>query len=115
MTMIKHLIPLLFSGVLLNAQENVKVGDVLEIGSPEARTYKHIDFPRANFIIKRGGIANYKNLKGQKVVVTAVEEKKDGSKEIKLRKENGSRFFHSHTVVAANYRKALESGELVLY
>ncbi|SHJ37519.1 hypothetical protein [Pseudozobellia thermophila] len=112
--MIKYVIPFLLSGVMLNAQENVNVGDVLEIGSPDARTYKHIDFPRANFIIKRGGIANYKNLKGQKVVVTAIEEKKDGSKEIKLKKVNGNRFFGSHAVVAANYRKALETGELVL-
>ena len=112
--MFKYIVPFLFSGVFLNAQENINVGDVLEIGSPEARTYKYIDFPRANFIIKRGGIANYKDLKGQKVVVTAIEEKKDGAKEIKIKKENGSLFFGSHTVVAANYRKALETGELVV-
>ena len=110
--MTKYVIALLFSGVMF-AQEEVKVGDVFEIGQPETRTYKHIEFPRANFIIKRGGIANYKNLKGQKVVVTSIEDKNDGTVQIKLKRENGNRFFGSHTVVAANFEKALDNGELV--
>ncbi len=117
--MIKYAIALLFSVSLLNAQNNVdqmttevKVGDVFEIGKPESNMYKHIDFPRANFIIKRGGIANYKRAEGEKVVVTSVKEKKDGSTKIKIRRTDGGRFFGSHTVVTADFHDALESGEL---
>ena len=64
--MIKYAIALLFSVSMLTAQDNtstqpeVRVGDVFEIGKPESHKYKHIDFPRENFIIKRGGIANYR-------------------------------------------------------
>lgn len=110
--MIKYVAAFLLSGVFLHAQEDVKVGDVLEIGNPETRTYKHIEVPRANFIIKRGGIADYKTLKGEEVVVTAIKEKKDGTQEIKIKRTNGHRFFGSHPVIAANYKEALASGEL---
>jgi hypothetical protein len=116
--MIKYVIALLFSVSLLNAQNanlektNVQVGDTFEIGRPETNSYKHINFPRANFIIKRGGIANYKRVEGHKVVVTDIKEKKDGTTQVKLKRTNGNRFFGSHTVVSADFKEALESGEL---
>ncbi|WP_127136427.1 hypothetical protein [Flagellimonas oceanensis] len=100
----------------INAQntnpQDVKVGDVLEIGNPDAPKFKHIDFPRANFIIKKGGIADYKRVVGRKVVVTAIKEKKDGTVEVKIKKTDGKRFFNSHPVVKADLKNALESGEL---
>ncbi|MBA4745241.1 MAG: hypothetical protein H2058_08275 [Muricauda sp.] len=95
----------------VNPQE-VKVGDILEIGRPDAPQYKHIDFPRANFIIKKGGIANYKRVEGNKVVVTAIKEKKNGTVEVRIKKTDGKRFFNSHPVVKADLKNALESGEL---
>lgn len=117
--MIKYAIALFFSVSVLNAQSDVKqmtsdieVGDVLEIGKPEANTYKHIDFPRANFIIKRGGIANYKSVQGEKIVVTSIKEKKDGTTQIKFKRNDGGRFFGSHKFIAADVNDALESGEL---
>lgn len=100
----------------INAQnaipQDVKVGDVFEIGSPDAPQFKHIDFPRANFIIKKGGIADFKRVVGEKVVVTAVKEKKDGTVEVRIKKTDGKRFFNSHPVVKADLKNALESGEL---
>ncbi|MDF4221860.1 hypothetical protein [Maribacter huludaoensis] len=116
--MLKYAITLLFSVSLLNAQDNnaiqpeVNVGDVFEIGKPEANKYKHIDFPRENFIIKRGGLANYRRVHGEEVVVTAVKELKDGSTQIKIKRNDGGRFFNSHTVVTADYKDAITSGEL---
>ncbi len=95
----------------VNPQE-VKVGDVMEIGKPDAPKFKHIDFPRANFIIKKGGIANYNTVVGNKVVVTAIKEKKDGTVEVRIKKTDGKRFFNSHPVVKADLKNALESGEL---
>ena len=111
--MIKYAIALLFSVSIMNAQDtattptSVDVGDVLETNK-----YKHIDFPRENFIIKRGGIANYRQAHGEKVVVTAVKEKKDGTTQIKIKRNDGGRFFNSHTVVTADFKEAIDSGEL---
>lgn len=117
--MIKYAFILLFSLSILNAQEgtqsltdDVKVGDVFEIGRPESNKYKHIHFPRANFIIKRGGLANYKRVEGEEVVVTSVKENKDGTTLIKIKRNDGGRFFGSHTVVPADFHKALAAGEL---
>ncbi|PIB38276.1 hypothetical protein [Maribacter sp. 4G9] len=117
--MIKYAIALLFSVSMLNAQTtvdqtaaDVQVGDVFEIGKPETNTYKHINFPRANFIIKRGGIANYKRVEGAKVVVTSIKEKKDGTRQVKIKRTDGNRFFRSHPVVSVDFKEALESGEL---
>lgn len=117
--MIKYAIALLFSVSVLNAQDNVnvvqsdvEVGDVFEIGKPETNTYKYINFPRANFIIKRGGIANYKRAEGQKVVVTSIKEKKDGTTLVKIKRTDGNRFFGSHPVVSVDFKEAVESGEL---
>ncbi len=108
-----------FASVSVSAQNNrngspqeVEVGDMLEIGRPLAPVYKHIDFPRPNFIIKRGGIANYKRVEGNKVVVTSVKEKKDGSLQIKIKRADGKRFFGSHTIVSADLKDALQTGEL---
>ena len=56
--------------------KEVKEGDILRIGRPDAPSFKHIDFPRANTIIKNGGIANYKKMEGIKVVVTSIKEKR---------------------------------------
>lgn len=92
--------------------QDIKVGDVLEIGKPDMPQFKHIDFPRANFIIKKGGIADFKKVVGNKVVVTEIQETKDGVVEVKLKKTDGKRFFNSHSVVKANLINALESGEL---
>ncbi len=113
--MIKYAIALLLSVNLLQAQDDkslIQVGDVLEIGRPEYNTFKHINFPDANFIIKRGGIANYKKAEGQEVIVTSVKEKKNGGTEIKIKRNDGGRFFGINTVISADLEKALESGEL---
>ncbi|NNE76727.1 MAG: hypothetical protein HKN31_06600 [Pricia sp.] len=120
--MIKYAILFFFSLHVLQAQNadeqipsEVQVGDILKIGKPETKTYKHIAFPRANFIIKRGGIVNYDRLKGEKVVVTSIAEKNDGTTKLKIKREDGGRFFGSHSVVVvADYRDALEAGELLM-
>jgi len=118
--MVKYVITALFSVSMLTAQSSteavqnsVLVGDIYEIGRPAANQYKHIDFPRANFIIKKGGIANYKKVEGNTVIITSVKEQKDGTTKIKLKRTNGTRFFGTHPVVTADYIKAVSSGELL--
>ncbi|MEA1787549.1 hypothetical protein U1E44_15715 [Arenibacter sp. GZD96] len=92
--------------------EDVKVGTVLKIGEATTSTYAHINFPRANFIIKRGGLANYKSVEGNHVVVTDVVTKANGEKVITFERKNGQKFFRNYTSVSANLAKALEAGEL---
>ena len=93
-------------------QKAVEVGDVLTINEPSAQKFKHIHFPRANFIIKKGGIANYKSLSGDRVEVTAIHTKADGTKEVVLKRVNGHKFFNSYPTVKADIDKALKAGEL---
>ncbi|MDO6493956.1 hypothetical protein [Cellulophaga sp. 2_MG-2023] len=91
----------------------VKVGTELKIGEASSSTYQHLILPRKNFIIKRGGLANYKSLKKLTVVVTAVNTNSDGNVEVTLKRKNGKRFFNSHPTIKADYNKALEQKELL--
>ncbi|NND63184.1 MAG: hypothetical protein HKN48_08320 [Flavobacteriaceae bacterium] len=109
----------LVSTLYSNAQETkdpllqeVQLGIEMEIGHPESSTYNYIEFPRPNFIIKRGGIANFNRVPGTKVVVVAFKEKKDGTRWVRLKRADGKRFFGSHPSVMADLNKALSSGEL---
>ncbi|GAA4278102.1 hypothetical protein [Aquimarina mytili] len=97
-------------------QENIKdivVGDILTVGAPSAMHYKHIYFPKTNFIIKKGGIPNYKALIGNRVIVTGVD-KKDGYTKISFKKDDGRKFFNSITIVNANLEEALKEKEILL-
>lgn len=100
----------------VNAQEtnnSVEVGDTFIIGEVEQDNYKHIDFPRANFVVKRGGIVNYNLLRGKKVEVTSIQKKKDGTLEATIKLSSGKRFFSSHKYITVAIDKALDSKELI--
>ncbi len=92
--------------------QQIQVNDVLVIQQPTGPDYKHIHFPRKNFIIKRGGIANMKQVAGKKVVVEAIAYDKDGSTLITLRRQDGKKFFRAFPTVKASLEDALDSGEL---
>ncbi|WP_298515283.1 dihydroorotase [uncultured Kordia sp.] len=101
-----------FSSVMYAQSSNVNVGDVFTIGEAYNNNYKHINFPKANFIIKKGGIASYKNIKGAKVTVTSVDEKKDGSVIATIKLTSDTSFFNSHKYVTVNVEEALRQKEL---
>jgi hypothetical protein len=90
-------------------------GDFFLIGTANYDNYKHINFPKANFIIKKGGIASYKNIKGQKVVVTSVKEKNNGKKVATIRLVDSRRFFNSHKYITVDIDEALKSKELLTF
>jgi len=92
--------------------DEVKIGSVLKIGEPATKNYKHINFPKANIIAKRGGIANYEILKNSLVVINSVSETKEGITVIKIKRKDGKRFFGSHNYISAYYKSAIASGEL---
>ncbi|WP_445731437.1 hypothetical protein [Mariniflexile sp.] len=93
-------------------QNDPKVGDVLIINSPSGSMYNHIDFPRLNFIVKRGGIANYKSVQGNHVVVKEVINDGDGTTRVVIERRDKSKFFGFLKDVEADYIKSIESGEI---
>lgn len=99
---------------LSSKQVTVAKGDVIEIGTPSTAKYKHIKFPRANFIIKRGGIANYKAAKGEEVVITNVKSGENGNTIIDVKRTDGKRFFRTVNTVSINLEDALASNEIKL-
>lgn len=105
----------LFSGVIYSQSSNtsVKTGDVFVIGEVDNNNYKHIKFPKANFIIKKGGIANYNNVKGKKVEVTSIKEKKDGSLIATIKLTSNKNFFNSHKYVTVEISEAINQKELL--
>lgn len=105
----------LFSGVIYSQSSNsiVKIGDVFVIGEVYNNNYKHINFPRANFIIKKGGIASYQNIKGEKVEVTKIKEKKDGSLVATIKLTSKKSFFNSHKYITVDINEAISTKELL--
>ncbi|TVZ15775.1 hypothetical protein [Maribacter sp. MAR_2009_72] len=100
---------------LFGQDHNIMVtdGDVLIINKNHNMPFDHIDFPRANFIIKRGAIANFKSLNGMAVRVKSSHVNSKGDQMAKLVPLAGGKFFNRFTLVSANLSKAIESNELV--
>ena len=105
---------LIMSGLTIQAQEtqNIKVGTIVTIEKPSTTDFNHIHFPRKNFIIKKGGIVNYKRELGKKVEIIALESKKDGTRQARLKRTDGRKFFKSYTSVLADIDQAIEAGEI---
>ncbi len=102
---------LIFTGSYGQEQyNNLKTGDILSIDKEYNTPFKHLDFPKPNFIIKRGAIANFKALDGMKVQIMEIAE--DAT--VRLVPLDGKKFFNKFSYVEANLEKALDSGELKL-
>ncbi len=105
---------LFFSAFALNAQENnnrsINVGDQLMITEPLGSSYRFIEIPRKNFIIKRGGIPNMKSL--DKSIVTVTDISNDENPIITIEKSNGKKFFRIYKTFTAHLNAAIDSGEL---
>lgn len=97
-----------------NTESNFSAGDVYTIGNVNHNNYIYINFPRPNFIIKKGGIVNYNTLKGKKVVITSVKEKRNGKRLATIKLVESRKFFNSHKFVTVDIDKAIKNKELVL-
>ncbi len=100
---------------LLQAQEQkdtIVKGDILILSQPLGSSYFHIEFPKKNIIIKRGAIANFNNLIGQKLVVDQIILFEDGTTEAILKRKDGKNFFRFFPKVKSNLDKAVATGEL---
>ena len=92
--------------------QDVQIGDIFKIENPSGQDYQHIHFPRKNFIIKRGGIADMDLVKNVEVEVVSVTYTSDSKTLITLKRTDGRRFFKALFSVKAELESALESGEL---
>lgn len=97
-----------FSSFGQSGSDDVAVGDLFSIQKQANMPFDHIHFPKANFIIKQGGIANFQNLDDVKVKVVAVLD--NGL--VKLAPVSGKKFFNRYMTVKADMEKALQAGEL---
>ena len=120
--MIKYLIMVALTLSSITAQENsdcdppinVYTGDMLEIAQPSASTYRYINLPRANFLIKRGGIANFNKLRGQKIQIIEVKTTEDCKTEVRVKRKDGKKFFNTLTTMSIDLDNAVETGEVKL-
>lgn len=96
----------------LSNQEKPNVGDSLVVLENKGDHYRFVDFPRLNFLVKRGGLATYKNVYHKEVVVKEVIERVPGVTEVVLERADGKKFFNHKKSVTANYFKALSHQEL---
>ena len=92
----------------------LKAGDILKIASPSNAAYEHINLPRANFIIKRGGIANYKSLINKEIEVTEVKLVEGCISKVDVKLADGKKFFNTVSIVSIDLKEALASGEVTL-
>ncbi|QDO94072.1 hypothetical protein FNB79_08795 [Formosa sediminum] len=92
----------------------VSVGDVVTVGVPSQFAYSSINFPKSNFIIKRGGVVNYNNLAGLQVEIVSITDKKDGSREAVIKRADGRKFFKVLSTVSVAIDEAVETHELLL-
>ncbi|WP_225035662.1 hypothetical protein [Winogradskyella sp. SM1960] len=95
-----------------SAHNEPKVGDVLTVNTPSAEGFNHIDFPKANILIKRGVVTQYKSINNNDVVVSNVTTDNNGSTTVILKKKDGTKFFGFLNKVKADYTKAISAGEL---
>ena len=91
---------------------SLNIGDVFIIGEVSNNNYKHIDFPRPNFILKKGGRPNYDNIKGESVDVTSIRKKKNGTLVATIKLSSDKLFFNSHRYVAVDIEGAIRENEL---
>ena len=105
----------LFFALSVHAQDTddpVAVGDLMIINAPTGPNFVHIHFPRKNFIIKRGGIADMKRVYSCKVVVSQIKTIDNNNTQVTLKREDGLKFFRFLPSVKADLESALLAGEL---
>ena len=95
-----------------NIDTNPEIGDRLLIQSPENTTYTAVNMPKLNFVVKKGGVANYKSVQNTLVEVVKISQNKEGENIVTLQRVDGAKILGLKKSVSANYDKALQLGEL---
>ena len=97
-----------YSSFSQNEISDLKPGDILYINKDSNTPFQYLYFPKPNFIIKRGSIANYKDLNGMQVQIEAITDEFVA----RLIPLNGKKFFNIFSYVNADLKSALNNKEL---
>ncbi|MCB7480026.1 hypothetical protein [Christiangramia sediminis] len=100
------------NSVLSQENDEARVGEILKIGDSKNHQYSDVRFPKPNFIIKKGGIANYEKLAGTLVEITEIKTSSNNQTVVLLKRRDGKKFFGSFPEIKAYYNDAIASGEL---
>ncbi|WP_165748277.1 hypothetical protein [Cellulophaga sp. Z1A5H] len=103
------------SGHSQKTTANLEEGTIVILTNINGEHYKHIDFPRKNFIIKRGALADFNSLAGTKLVIKEYKATKGTNQIALLSRQDDKPFFRFFSSVEANIEQAIESGELKMY
>ncbi|TQI69252.1 hypothetical protein JM79_0125 [Gramella sp. Hel_I_59] len=95
-----------------NIDTNPEIGDRLLIQSPENTTYTAVNMPKLNFVVKKGGVANYKSVQNTLVEVVKISQNKKGENIVTLQRVDGAKILNLKKSISANYDQALQLGEL---
>ncbi|CAH8281538.1 hypothetical protein EV196_104203 [Mariniflexile fucanivorans] len=93
---------------------NLAKGDVIEVGNPSSKMYKHIKLPRGNFVGTEKGVSNYKSALGNEVVVTNIKKMQNGNTIISVKRNDGKLFFNTVATLNISLEKALRVNEIKL-
>lgn len=102
-----------FLGFSQNLTEQIKVGDTFKIASLDSNDYEAIQFPKANTIIKKGGIYSYDNIKNEIVEITNLKTTDEGKTIATIKRISKGMFFNSHKYLKVDIEMAIEKGELI--
>lgn len=91
---------------------NVAKGDVIEVGNPSSKMYKHIKLPRGNFVGTEKGVTNYKSALGNEVVVTNIKTINKGNTIVSVKRKDGKLFFNTVYTLNVSLEKALRVNEI---
>ncbi|XLS29470.1 dihydroorotase [Flavobacteriaceae bacterium M23B6Z8] len=94
------------------SQQSAKTGDTYVIKAVDNGDYQFINFPKKNFIIKRGGIANMKSVAGVEVKVLYSALNNNGVEVATIERTDGRTFFGAFRTVTVALKDAVNSGEL---
>lgn len=104
---------IVFSSFSSHYDQDITIGEELTISEPSSNSYVYIQFPKNNFILKKGGTLNFKSLVGTKVIVDEIMKSENGETIVKVKKKNGGSFLHSLKTLNIAYNNAIKYAEII--
>ena len=93
-------------------EQIVQVGDTMQLKEPISGEYTYVKLPRLNFIIKKGGIPDIKQLYGEEVLIAEIKSTKNDATKIKIKRKDGKKFFNVLPSVTVLLEDALGADEI---
>lgn len=99
----------------LNKAIDVAKGDIIKVGNPSSKSYRHTKLPRGNFVGTKNGVADYKSALEKELVIADIKEITKGSTIISVKRKDGKKFFNTVATLNVCLEKALGLNEIKLW